>query len=191
MRANILYLMTEISVGLRSHCRLTPGRERTDASSRTVSSFGGCASGASEDSDAQDRASHRVEVEGIATPSLRKTNGARAKTLHADHTCGIGRVGRHPPIRGRQGWRIFRKRFRTAGMLAARHRLRSWRSEDERKLRGDAWTTGMIMTCAGLGGCARCRSTCQGMSQGRRHAPVGERTQNKHGDEAVPHGPAL
>jgi len=149
-----------------------------------------CACGAREDEDsnAQNRASHRVEFKNIATQSFRR-GADGAETLLLDRDGDTAEIGRCHGVRGGEGRRIFRRRFRAARMMAsARHGGWNQRNGDEGKLRSDTRTARMIMPGAGLGICARHLRNLQKGRSGPRHAPVCEGEQKKHGNEAGVHG---
>ena len=143
-----------------------------------------------KDSNAQDRAAHRIKFKGVATQSFRGGAAASAETLLFDRDRDTAKTGRCHCVHGGKGGRIFRRRFRTAGVVAsARHGGWSQRKGDERKLRVDTRTTRMIMLSAALSNCARHLWDLQGGCQGRRHAPVRQGGQKKHGNEASVHEP--
>ena len=141
-----------------------------------------------KDSNAQDCAAHRVKLKGVVTQSFRGSAAASAETLLFDRDRDTAETGRCHGVPGGEGRRIFRRRFRTAGVVAsARHGGWKQRHGDEGKLRVDTRTARIIMPCAGLGSCARQLWNLQRRREGRRHAPVGEGGEKEHGNEAIVH----
>ena len=141
-------------------------------------------------SNTQDRASHRVKLKGVATQSFRGRAAASAETLLLDRDRDTAETGRCHGVRGGEGRRIFRRRFRTAGVVAsARHGGWNQHHGDGGKLRVDTRTARMIILSGALSSCARHLWDLQGGCQGRRHAPVRQGGQKKHGNEANVHEP--